>query len=303
MNSISVVLTCFSEGDLIVEAIDSIRNQSLKPAEIILVNDASSDRSTLNICHELECQDDIQVIWRSANGGPSVARNDGFRAAKGEILVPLDSDDLLPEKALEHIWHTATRYPDIDFFYGDYLLQNQPDDIRIVKMGDISLSTMLKAKRFSLSSNWTLIGTAPLRKRLWKKLGECDEKLGVNDLHDLEFWIRAIAIGENYIYIPENIYTWRKYLGSNSRQVTPMSWYRIAEKHFDIYRQFDLEYRAYELLLLGSQWLNDSSQVISFRKKLLKQLLNGQVHLSSFLALLIPGFVVRSLVPYLRQRR
>lgn len=300
---VSVVITCFSERELIFEAVDSVQKQSLPPLEIILVNDASNDQTTLQVCRQLERYPNVKLIYRTENGGPSAARNDGFRSAIGEILVPLDADDILPEKALEHIQNTFLENPKTDFIYGNYLKQNYPDDTQIVNPGDISLSRMLKSRRFSPTSQWTLIGTAPLRKKLWESLGECDPLLGAEDLHDLEFWIRAIASGCQYRYIPEVIYIWRKYLGGNSRQITPLSWYRIAQKHFDVYCQVGLEYRAYELLLLGSKWSGQSLEAADYTQKLIRCILKGQFRLSTFIALIIPTPLLKKLTAYAGRRR
>jgi glycosyltransferase involved in cell wall biosynthesis len=300
---VSVVITCFSEGELIFEAVNSVKNQSMLPSEIIIVNDASKDQVTNKVCQKLEQEPSIKLIWRSKNGGPSAARNDGFKAATGEILVPLDADDLLPDKALEYIQIAFEKYPKADFLCGNYSKQRYPNDNQVINPGDIALSRMLKSNRFSPTSQWTLIGTAPLRKRLWENLGECDPLLGAEDLHDLEFWIRAIASGCEYRYIPEVIYIWRKYLGRNSHQVNPLSWYRIAEKHFDVYTNVGLKYRAYELLLLGSKWSNQPQQTKIHTQNLMRCILKGQFRLSSLIALFIPTAMLKMLVTYAGQRR
>ena len=251
-SNISVVITCYKEGYLLLDAVHSVFLQSLPPLEIILVRDASNDVETKQACHALLTDDRVDLIELQENKGPSVARNVGFSAARGEILVPLDADDRLPENALKCIQSAFLRFPEAGFIHGSYIRQDSIKHSQQVLSVDISLSNMLRAKPFSLSSNWTLIGTAPLRKSLWEELGRSDPSLGASDLHDLEFWLRALALPCQHFAIPEVIYIWRKYLGSNSRKVTPLSWYRIADKHFDTYKSLGLDYRAYELLLLGS---------------------------------------------------
>jgi glycosyltransferase involved in cell wall biosynthesis len=304
VSKISVVITCYSEGELLWDAIQSIQQQSFPALEIIVVNDASAHPATVNVCRQLETQPDIQVIWRQQNGGPSAARNDGFKAAQGEILVPLDGDDVLPEHALGVIHQAFQEHPEAGFVYGAYLRQDQTNkDAIAVHPGDVSLQTMLRSKPFSLSSNWKLIGTTPLRKSLWQSVGGYDLEFGVEDLHDVEFWMRAIATGCNYYSTPQTIYTWRKYLGSNSRLVTPLAWYRVAKRHFDLYCQLGLEYRAYELLLLGSKWLNRTEDIRSYTQALMRCLRKGQFRFSTLVALAIPAFGLRGLASYARQRR
>lgn len=302
--NISVVITCFSEGKLILEAVDSILSQSLLPSEIIIVNDASKDEQTSKVCQKLEQNPKIRVIWRSVNGGTSIARNQGFAEAQNEILVPLDADDILPENALKIIHQAFKEHPDAGFIYGNYLRQDEASSPGLViNPGNISLQSMLSAKPFSLSSQWSLIGTTPLKKSLWECVGGYDPNFGVEDIHDLEFWMRAIASGCNYYYIPHTIYIWRKYLGSNSRRVNPLAWYRIAEKHIDIYRQVGLEYRAYELLLLGSKWLKNQEQINHYSQKLIHCIKQGQFQFSTLVALGIPTPLFHFLAEYARKRR
>ncbi len=306
MPSISVVITCYLEGNLIYEAVNSVLSQSVCPQEIIVVNDASPDDITIKVCQELELKKEtncpIKVVWREENGGSAVARNTGFLMAKGEILVPLDADDILPAGALKLISAAFDHDPSLSFVYGGYVRQNAAEtEGMIINPGDISLTEMLRARIFSLSSNWKLLGTTPLKREFWLSLGGYDPNFGIKDLHDVEFWIRAIASGGKYTNIADVIYIWRKYLGSNSRLVTPLAWRQIAEKFFDIYQKNDLEYRAYQLLILGDKWQNRDVSV--YRHNLWQTMLSGKLHFSSIITLIISFLPERILVFWASRRR
>lgn len=146
-DKISVVIACYREGKLIFDAVHSVMQQSLPALEIVIVNDASTDEVTNQVCRELAQNPMIQVIWRSRNGGPSAAREDGFAAARGEILVPLDADDILPVNALASISQTFAKHPDAGFVYGNYLRQDRANAESIeIAPDDISLQNMLRAK-------------------------------------------------------------------------------------------------------------------------------------------------------------
>ncbi|WP_448563169.1 glycosyltransferase family 2 protein [Trichothermofontia sp.] len=298
---ISVVITCYHEGELLREAVESIRQQTGQPREIIIVNDASPDAVTNQVCHELGAEPDIKIIWRSQNGGPSIARNAGFAAAQGSILVPLDADDLLPPQALSHIHQAFTQHPDAGFIYGSYIRQDHPRQERLVLATPISIASMLRARRFSLSSNWTLIGTAPLRKSLWEAVGYSDPALGIEDLHDLEFWLRAMALPCQFYPISDVIYIWRKYLGKNSRQVTPMSWSRITQKHFQIYQNIGLEYRAWELQLLASKWAGETRDRKLYYQSLWRCIRQGSFQFSTWIILLTPAPIFRLLAHWVKR--
>jgi glycosyltransferase involved in cell wall biosynthesis len=301
--SISVIITCYSEGSLIYEAVESALKQSPPPQEIILVNDASLDKETNRVCHDLDQNPMIRLIVRSQNGGPSVARNDGFQAAQGEILVLLDADDLLPDNALANIQAAFAQSPSLGFVYGNYIRESKIGQCEFVNPGDISLKKMLRSKPFRASSQWSLIGTTPLKRSLWQAVGEYDTAFETQDLHDVEFWIRVISSGCDYQYIPSCIYHWRKYLGNNSRKVTPEAWYRVAKKHIQIYAQEDLKYRAYELLLLGSKWANHRDEIKQYSKGLISCIAKGKFQISTFIALLLPVWMLQILARRMQSKR
>jgi glycosyltransferase involved in cell wall biosynthesis len=305
MNStISVVITCFREGKLIYEAIESIKTQTVTPLEILIVNDASPDPETNQICRQLEQDPFITVIWKQKNGGPSVARNDGIEASSGEIIVPLDADDILPQKALELIGNTFQNHPDAGFVYGNYYRQDTLETAGItVIVGEVSLSSSLKARKFSLSTDWKLLGTTPIRRSLWQKIDRYDVAFGSEDLHDVEFWIRVLVSGCSFYYIPETTYVWRKYLGTNSRKITPISWARIARKYFSIYQDLRLSYRAYELLLFDSKWSGDREGITEYSRQLKQCILSGNFQFSSIVIWLIPASVLSFLTRYALKSR
>lgn len=300
--SISVVITCYKEGNLLREAVASALSQS--PQEVVIVNDASPDARTNAVCRDLESHPDVLVIWRQQNGGPSVARNHGFEKARSDILVPLDADDLLPENALKSLGQAFKSNSNIGFVYGPYMRQDALDrPAQSVFSRDISLETMLSAQPFSLSSRWQLLGTTPIRKAVWQSVGKYDPTFGSHDLHDVEFWIRVLNSGCQYVAVRQPIYIWRKYLGRNSRQITPLSWYQIARKYFGIYCSANLDYRAYELLLLGSQWENRLEEAKLYRSKLWQCIKQGNYQFSSLVAIAIPARLFKFLAQQASKKR
>jgi glycosyltransferase involved in cell wall biosynthesis len=86
--SISVVIPAFNRAALIREALSSVRSQTREPLETIVVDDASTDETA-----EVAERAGARVIRLSANRGAAAARNEGIRAAAGEAIALLDSDD------------------------------------------------------------------------------------------------------------------------------------------------------------------------------------------------------------------
>lgn len=96
MNTVSVIIPVYNRAFSIRDAVESVLIQSIKPSEIIVIDDGSSfDTASYlkNYMHH------IRLIKLNKNKGVSFARNTGTKAACGEYIAFLDSDDLfLPEK-------------------------------------------------------------------------------------------------------------------------------------------------------------------------------------------------------------
>ncbi|HET6806886.1 MAG TPA: glycosyltransferase family A protein [Frateuria sp.] len=99
----SVVVPCFRCAATIDDAVDSIAAQTLRPAEVLLVEDASGD-DTLAALHRVAAThgtDWIKVIPLPANRGPSHARNTGWQQAQQPYIAFLDADDSWGPRKLE----------------------------------------------------------------------------------------------------------------------------------------------------------------------------------------------------------
>ena len=77
-------------------------DQTLKPLEIIVIDDGSETNEAEIITNNFISQTDIPIIYKKKkNGGPSSARNLGISLAKGEFILFIDSDDELLPNSLE----------------------------------------------------------------------------------------------------------------------------------------------------------------------------------------------------------
>ena len=96
----SVIIPAYNREQTIRRTVDSVLAQTYRPLEVIVVDDGSTDR-TVELLREYG--DRIRLICQK-NQGPGAARNTGIRAATGEFISFLDSDDVwLPEKLSRQI--------------------------------------------------------------------------------------------------------------------------------------------------------------------------------------------------------
>ena len=89
---ISIIVPIYNCEKYLKECIDSICNQTYTDLEIILVDDGSTDNSSM-ICDEYAKSDSRIIVIHKENGGATSARNAGLRIAKGEYIGFADSDD------------------------------------------------------------------------------------------------------------------------------------------------------------------------------------------------------------------
>ena len=96
--TVSIVIPSYNSQDTLKKCLDSALAQTIKPVEIIVVDDASTD-NTPEILKSYG--DQIKVITHQTNQGVGVSRGDGIREATGDYVYFLDSDDWLEPDAIE----------------------------------------------------------------------------------------------------------------------------------------------------------------------------------------------------------
>ena len=101
MIPISVVMPAYNTPvDILREAVESILNQSFSEYEFIIVDDDSTKTETISYLNSLE-DTRIRIIRNEANVGATKSLNIGFKAAKGQYIARMDSDDISLPNRLE----------------------------------------------------------------------------------------------------------------------------------------------------------------------------------------------------------
>ena len=113
--AISTVIPCYRCKGTIRRAVSSVVNQSLRPTELILVEDASRD-GTLEVLEQLRREFGeswVKIIALAQNMGPASARNAGWDAASGRYVAFLDADDAWHRRKLEVQREFLEAHPDV----------------------------------------------------------------------------------------------------------------------------------------------------------------------------------------------
>lgn len=108
---VSVLLTSYNREKYIRESIESVLSQTYKNYELIIVDDASTDR-TKEIIKEYELLSNVIVFYNEYNLGEYRNRNKAASFAKGEYIKYLDSDDVMAPDCLEVMMGKMEKYPD-----------------------------------------------------------------------------------------------------------------------------------------------------------------------------------------------
>ena len=116
--SFTVVVTCYNYRDFVVEAVDSALAQTRAPAQVIVVDDGSTDGSTQLLSERYGNDARVELVFRK-NGGQLAAFQTGVSHANTDAVAFLDADDRWSPDYLEKIGELLDRRRDVDFVFTD----------------------------------------------------------------------------------------------------------------------------------------------------------------------------------------
>ena len=120
---ISVIVPIYNSEMYLPECLDSLIHQTFRDLEIILVDDGSQDGS-LNICRKYAQDDKRILVIQQKNGGSTRARREGLKAAKGEYISFIDSDDWVDLSFYERLYELLA-FNDVDMVVSGCRIENE----------------------------------------------------------------------------------------------------------------------------------------------------------------------------------
>ena len=138
----SVVIPVYNNEQTIVRTIKSVLAQSYNNYEIIVIDDASTDKSLEVIKNTFS--DKVHIIEKVINSGGSVARNAGMDVATGDYIAFLDADDIWHKDKLMLANQILCATPSINLLYHPYTMESisnksLPESIQVFKLPFIKL--------------------------------------------------------------------------------------------------------------------------------------------------------------------
>jgi glycosyltransferase involved in cell wall biosynthesis len=116
MSRVAIIVACFNDGETLGDTVSSIR-AGAPDAELVVVDDGSTDELTLQVLSRLE-EDGIRVIHQP-NRGPAAAGMAGVEATSAPYVMRFDADDLLEPDAADALADALDRTPDAAAAWGD----------------------------------------------------------------------------------------------------------------------------------------------------------------------------------------
>lgn len=208
-NTVSIVIPCYNYGKYVGAAIESALAQT-KPAEVIVVDDGSTDNS-LEVMKQYA---DKVTIVEQKNAGVASARNIGVSYASGNLIVCLDADDRLDPRYIETLEPAFTYDAGLGIAYSGLGLVQADGTIRPNPWPpEFSWAAMTAPTNPPASC---IHSAAMFRKELWKRAGGYTQSMAPAE--DTYLWLTGLSRGFTAERIVEDsLFFYRAHEGSASR--------------------------------------------------------------------------------------
>ncbi|MEW7314373.1 glycosyltransferase family A protein [Buttiauxella gaviniae] len=194
-HKVSVIIPLYNQGQYIDETLNSALSQSYANIEVIVVNDGSTDKYTINKIKELELAG-INILHKS-NGGLASARNAGIEKATGKYIVALDSDDVIDKDYIGKLVKVLDQ-SDAKIAYSRALLFGARSGLWMLP--NYSIKRMLHGNIIYCSAMY--------HRSDWVLNHGYDEKIK-DGLEDWEFWLSIIERGGSVVRVKEALFYYR----------------------------------------------------------------------------------------------
>lgn len=199
---VSIICLSYNHEDYVVEALNSVINQTYPNIELLIADDCSTDNSVEKIQNWLQYYPKVYFSANKKNLGNTKTFNQLAKKAIGEYIIDLAADDVLLPNCVEKQIETfqKTKFKNLGIVYGNIIeinqdgtfLRNYYTELDDPKSGDIySMVIGRTTKICSVSSM--------VKKSVFEQLGYYDEEL---TYEDLDLWIRA-SRRFDFEYFPE----------------------------------------------------------------------------------------------------
>ncbi|MGA9377436.1 MAG: glycosyltransferase [Phormidium sp.] len=202
---VSVIIPAYNAERLILEALMSVKAQTYSNWEIIVVEDASKNRTEEIVQEFIRSVSNHQVkyILHETNKGISATRNTGINNAQGEYIAFLDHDDLWKET------HLGSAVSKLESESGDLAYST----VQMFEDGTNKLLSLWGPEKEEIENfptslfarNYIQPSSVVMRKSIIEKVGFFDPNF--RQAEDLDYWLKAAAAGNKFVWVT-GIHCW-----------------------------------------------------------------------------------------------
>ena len=250
---ISVIVPVYNVESFLIRCISSIREQTNRNLEIILIYDGSEDASG-EICDTLAKEDSRISVIHKQNAGLSSARNVGLDNAKGEYISFIDSDDWVMKNYFENMLNMLVLMEG-DIISAKYMYTKKYINEPMKKDEKIKVFDKNSAKEWYLRSLFSAINDSSCCTKLYRKsaIGDCRFEEG-RLYEDIVFNWNVLDRVDKYLYLPNIGYYY--YLRNNSTTNKNI----FSQKNYDSiysaeYIRDSIDFKCQELKKISEQYL------------------------------------------------
>lgn len=192
--AVSIIVPTFNRLQFLPAAFESAFAQSFTDWELIVADDGS-DGDTRTYLRSLDDPPRVRVLWLAHSGKPGVARNAALRAARGEYVAFLDSDDLwLPQKLATQVARLKRR-PECRWSYTRFAQVDAAGELRLAAdPGSSPVPSGWILERLLKDETVIALPSVVVTRELLQEVGGFDEALAMCEDDDL--WLRLAAASE-----------------------------------------------------------------------------------------------------------
>ena len=189
MDKVSVVIPSYNAASYVMNAMESVLNQTYDNLEVIVADDASTD-STCSVIKKIK-DPRVKLIERMENGGAAAARNTAMRAATGRYIAFLDADDYWTLDKLS-VQIKEMQEKAASFSCTDYIVRANNRELLMAMSKEINYRMLLKANIIHTST--VVYDSAMLGKNYMPVLHKAE---------DYATWLNLLKISGTVLVIQE----------------------------------------------------------------------------------------------------
>lgn len=205
LGRVSVIIPCFNDGSFVSEAVSSALAQDEAVADIVVVDDGSTDPETRAVLDALESEH-VQV-HRQPNRGLAAARNAGIARSTGAYILPLDSDDRISPDYARMAAEVLDSRPEVGIVAGGierFGISAQQDWPTYDGIEGMLFENRLFTCSITRRSDWDAVGGYPEHVRF---------------AEDWIYWLRVLGLGRDVHVLDRVVWFYRQRPGQMIRSM------------------------------------------------------------------------------------